>query len=474
MVTPKDNAMSCEAKPIGFYRYGRREVIAAFDAEMTSSDGGLLVLREVDQQLGLMARLAGCFMDHRDPDKIEHSLQSLVVQRVFGIACGYEDLNDHDTLRRDPLLAMAAGKKDISGQDRVLAGDRGCPLAGKSTLNRLELTECDATAESRYCKIVYSAEAMDALMVDIFLSSYSTEPKQLVLDIDATNDPLHGQQEGRYFHGYYRQYCYLPLYVFCEGHLLLARVRGADVQPSTGSTQELEAIVRRIRERWPHVQIVVRGDSGFARDELMCWCEDNGVDFVLGLQKNSVLESQIEPLLVKAEHEHKRTGESVRFYDDFRYKTQSSWRQERRVIGKAEYIPGKANPRFVVTSLSPEAHRASALYEGVYCARGDMDSRIKEQQLGLFADRTSTRTMRANQLRLYFSSFAYILMHQLRIRVLAGTELEKAQVWTIRVRLLKVAAVVRQTVRRIVVSLSNTFPLQDIFLRASRIEVHAA
>jgi hypothetical protein len=397
-----------------------------------------------------------------------------VVQRVFGIACGYEDLNDHDTLRRDPLLAMAAGKKDISGQDRVLAGDRGCPLAGKSTLNRLELTESDATAESRYCKIVYSAEAMDALMVDIFLSSYSKEPKQIVLDIDATNDPLHGEQEGRYFHGYYRQYCYLPLYVFCEGHLLLARVRGADVQPATGSTQELEAIVRRIRERWPHVQIVVRGDSGFARDELMCWCEDNGVDFVLGLQKNSVLESQIESLLVKAEHEHKRTGESVRFYDDFRYKTQRSWRQERRVIGKAEYIPGKANPRFVVTSLSPEAHEACALYEDVYCARGDMENRIKEQQLGLFADRTSAHTMRANQLRLYFSSFAYILMHQLRIRVLADTELEKAQVWTIRVRLLKVAAIVRQTVRRIVVSLSNTFPLQEIFLRACGIEVSAA
>jgi hypothetical protein len=413
-----------------------------------------------------MARLAGCFTDYRDPAKIEHSLQSLVIQRVFGIACGYEDLNDHDTLRHDPLLAMAAGKKDIVGQDRVLAGDRGCPLAGKSTLNRLELTDSDATAKSRYCKIVYSAEAMDALMVDIFLNSYSTEPKQIVLDIDATDDPLHGEQEGRYFHGYYEQYCYLPLYIFCEGHLLLARLRTADIQPANGCVQELEVLVGRIRQRWPDVQIVIRGDSGFARDELMGWCEDNGVDFVLGLQKNAVLEAQIKSLLVKAEHEHKQTGEPVRFYDDFLYKTRSSWRQQRRVIGKAEYIPEKANPRFVVTSLSPQAHGARELYEEVYCARGDMENRIKEQQLGLFADRTSSHTMRANQLRLYFSSFAYILMHQLRIRVLAGTQLERAQTWTIRVRLLKVAAVVRQSVRRIVVSLSNAFPLQEIFLRA--------
>jgi hypothetical protein len=442
-------------------------VVADFSAGRLSPDaGGVLLLREVAERSGLLRRFAECFTDHRDPERIEHTVLELVTQRVVALGCGYEDLNDHDVLRDDALLATAAGKADVTGAHRPRQRDRGHALAGKSTLNRWERTPADATTASRYQKIVYDGEAIERLFVDAFILAHETAPEEIVLDLDATDDPVHGQQEGRFFHGYYRSYCYLPLYIFAGDFLLVAKLRRADADGAAGAVEEVARITAALRAAWPSVRIVVRGDSGFARDALMTWCEANNVDFVLGLARNERLEAEITWALALAKIGCAVTQAPVRLYRDFVYQTRSSWAQARRVVGKAEHLPGKANPRFVVTSLSMERWDAPALYERLYCARGDMENRIKEQQLGLFADRTSTATMRGNQLRLWIASLAYVLVHELRRVALRGTALATAQVSTIRTRLFKLGGVVRISVRRIAIALSGVFPLHRVFRQA--------
>jgi len=388
-----------------------------------------------------------------------------VSQRVYGLALGYEDLNDHDELRRDPLLATLVGKADPLGRDRARIRDAGAALAGKSTLNRLELTTPETAAASRYKKIVLDGMAVDRLLVDVFLQAHARPPRQIVLDLDATDDPLHGRQEARFFHGYYGCYCYLPLYIFCGEHLLCARLRPSDIDASAGALEEVQRIVAQVRSRWPRVRIILRADSGFAREAIMDWCEQSGVDYVFGLAKNARLNRILGKELHQVRLECERTGQPTREFKDFTYRTRTSWSRARRVVGKAEHLPDKSNPRFVVTSLSAEEYDARALYEDLYCVRGDMENRIKEQQLYLFADRTSTATMRGNQIRLYLSSLAYLLLHALRRLGLKGTTLARAQCHTIRLKLLKIGAQVRVTVRKVWVSLASGSPYADLFAR---------
>lgn len=456
----------CSPRQLEFQGLGGRQVVAAFDGGRQTSDAGILLIREVAEGTGLIRRFASCFTDHRRAERIEHSVEELLGQRVLGQALGYEDLNDHDTLRDDPLLALAAGKRDLAGEHRARERDRGHALAGRATLNRLERTPADATAASRYHKIVYDGGAIEELFVSHFLDAQEQPLSRIVLDLDATDDPLHGQQEGRFFHGYYRHYCYLPLYIFCGSFLLCAKLRPSDIDGSAGAVEELERIVGQIRARWPEVAIWIRADSGFARDEIMTWCEANGVEYVLGLARNARLAAEIAQELEQAREQADRTKRSARRFKDFRYQTLKSWSRERRVVGKAEQLCGKTNPRFVVTSLPSEQIRASVLYQKVYCARGDMENRIKEQQLGMFADRTSTATMRANQLRLWIASLAYTLVHELRRVGLQGSLLAKAQVGTIRTRLLKVSGLVKLSVRRVRVALASAFPHQGVFAQA--------
>jgi len=456
----------CSRDQLEFQGFHGRRVEAAFDGGRQTSDAGLLLLREVAARTGLLRRFAGCFSDHRRQDSIEHTVEELISQRVFAQVQGYEDLNDHDTLRDDPLLALASGKRDLLGVERARKRDRGHALAGKSTLNRLERTPAEPSA--RYHKIVYDAEAIPLVFVDHFVDSHRKPPARIVLDLDATDDPLHGQQEGRFFHGYYRSHCYLPLYIFCGEHLLWAELRRSDIDASAGSVEALETIVGRIRARWPEVEIWIRADSGFAREAIMAWCEANGVEYVLGLARNKRLVRAIGGELEAVREQAERTGAKARCFRDLRYRTRKSWSRERRVVAKAEQLGTKSNPRFVVTSLAAASHPAQVLYDKLYCARGDMENRIKEQQLGMFADRTSTATMRGNQLRLWIASLAYTLAQALRRLGLAGTALAKAQVDTIRLRLLKLSGVVKISVRRIRVALSSAFPLQEVFAQILR------
>lgn len=442
-----------------------RKLIASFDAEHVTSDGGVVLLHRVDRRFGLLRRFAECFKDFRDPELIEHTVEQLLRQRVFGIACGYEDLVDHAALRDDPLLAAVVGKTDPLGRDRREKKDRGHPLASASTLNRLELTPTDAGPESRYRKIRYDGEAIERFFVDAYLDAHQRAPKEIVLDLDATDDPIHGTQEGRFFHGYYGNYCYLPLYIFAGDFLLCAKLRKADIDASAGALEEVQRIVTQIRARWPAVRIALRADSGFARDALMTWCEENGVHYVFGLARNARLEEMValELALARNVSETERDGQPVRIFKELRYETLDSWTRTRRVVGKAEWLGQKENPRFVVTSFTAKECEARALYEDVYCARGDMENRIKEQQLDMFADRTSAHTMRANQLRLWFASVAYVLVNLLRHFGLRGTALERAQSGTIRLKLLKLGAVVRVSVRRVVLSLSAAAPIREVF-----------
>lgn len=331
-------------------------------------------------------------------------------------------------------------------------------MLGHLPLNRLELSDPDAAAADRYKKIGADPAALDRLLVDLFVKSHKKPPREIWLDLDATDDPLHARQEGRFFHGYYRCYCYLPLYIFCGEHLLCARLRPANQDGAAGSVEELLRIVGQIREHWPKTRIIIRGDSGFCRDVIMSWCENNGVSYVLGLARNKRLNRALGREMEQARLAHERTGKAARQFRDLRYRTRKSWSCERRVVGKAEYLPNKANPRFVVTNLPISRAGAKRLYEKLYCVRGEMENRIKEQQLGLFADRTSTATLRANQLRLYFSSFAYVLMHGLRRLGLAGTPYARAQCTTIRLKLLKIGARLRITVHKVWLSFSEAYP----------------
>jgi hypothetical protein len=411
-------------------------------------------LRAADKKIRLLKRVVTCFTDARDPARVEHALSEMLAQRIYGLALGYEDLNDHEELRGDPLLGLLAGKREL-----------GEPLAGKSTLNRLELTPAGEPQSQRYHKISYSAEALDALLVEVFLEGHRKPPEEIVLDLDVTDTPLHGQQEARFFHGYYGHYCCLPLYIFCGEHLLCARLRPSNQDASAGSVEEVEGMVRQMRRRWPKTQIILRADSGFCREELMAWCENNDVDYVFGLARNSRLRRKIAAPLREAKQAQQRTGKAARVFAEFSYCTRKSWSRARRVVAKAEYLEKGENPRFVVTSLDASVWPAQELYERFYCARGEMENRIKEQ-LSLFSDRLSTETLRANQLRLYFSSLAYVLMHALRRLGLRGTEWATAQVATIRLRLLKIAAEVRLTARRIWVRYSRAYPWKHLFAAA--------
>ncbi len=454
----------CTPTQLKFHSIDRRKIVGTFDGGNITSDAGGLLLREVERRCGILRGFASCFEDLRDPDLIEHSVAELVGQRIYGLALGYEDLNDHDELRSDPLLAVLVGKKDPEGQERLRAQDKGKALAGKSTLNRLELTPANPTAaEQRYKKIIMKAEAIDRLFVDVFLRAHKQPPEEIVLDVDATDDPLHGNQEGRFFHGYYMNYCYLPLYIFCGEHLLCARLRPSNIDGSAGTVEELARIVSQIRVAWPQVKITVRGDSGFCRDEIMTWCEANGIDYVFGFAKNERLKAIIAVEAQQAQLLYEQTQKPARVFKDFRYETRESWTRERRVVAKAEHLDKGANPRFVVTSIGTERIDARTLYEGLYCGRGEMENRIKEQQLWLFADRTSTGKMRANQLRLYFSSVAYLLLQALRRLGLKGTQMATAQCQTIRLKLLKIGAQVKVTVRKIWVSLAGGYPHVEVF-----------
>ncbi|HEY9219748.1 MAG TPA: IS1380 family transposase [Phenylobacterium sp.] len=438
----------CIPDLFGFAPADGRAVMAAFDGGRVTSDAGALLLSRTDHAIDLVRRFAACFRDARAADFVEHSVSSMVMQRVFGIALGYEDVLDHDTLRHDPVLAACAAK--------LTAGRRGCaPLAGKSTLNRLE--HAPGEQPGRYHRIGHDGAAIERLLVELFLDAHTAAPAEIVLDFDATDDALHGHQEGRFFHGYYDAYCYLPLYVFCGRHLLAAKLRPANIDASAGTVEELSRIVAQIRARWPGVRIILRADSGFARDAIMAWCEANGVDFLLGLARNSRLVGLIAEPLAEAAAESLESGKPARRFAEFTYATRDSWTCARRVIAKAEQTGDKSNPRFVVTTLTGEARH---LYEEVYCARGEMENRIKECQLDLFADRSSAATMRANQLRLWFASMAYVLVDSLRRIGLARTDLARATCGTIRLRLLKIGALVRISVRRVTVAMSSAWPWQ--------------
>jgi len=453
----------CNRKSLEFHALGHRKIVGRFDGGAITSDAGGLLLRECERATRIVRQFARCFTDHRDPEQIEHTVEGLVGQRVYGLALGYEDLNDHDALRLDPLLAALVEKQDPTGQDRKKASDRGKALAGKSTLNRLELTKEGASSSERYKKIEVNAAAVERLLVELFLQAHPVAPGEIVLDLDATDDPIHGNQEGRFFHGYYGGYCYLPLYIFCGEFLLAAKLRPSNIDSSEGALEEIGRIVEQIRRKWPDVRILLRADSGFCREPIMAWCETHGVDYLFGLARNARLEEAIEGELAQAKGLFEQTDLPSRVFAEFAYQTLNSWSRGRRVIAKAEHLDKGPNPRFVVTSLKGDGR---SLYERVYCARGEMENRIKEQQLSLFADRTSAATMRANQIRLWFSSVAYVLMQAVRRLALRGTAMEKAQCETIRLKLLKIGAQVKITVRKVWVSLAEGCPYKEIFLRA--------
>jgi hypothetical protein len=440
----------CSRDLFGYEVVEGRQVVAAFDGGEVTSDAGALLLGAADRAIGVVGRFAACFDDGRAQAQVEHTVEAMVVQRVFGIALGYEDLVDHDQLRHDPVLATLAGKLSAKRQNCA-------PLAGKSTLNRLEHAPAGA---SRYHKIGHDRAAIERLFVDLFLEAHKAPPRRIVLDLDATDDPLHGHQEGRFFHGYYDCHCYLPLYVFCGSQLLAAKLRRSNIDASAGAVEEVAGIVTQIRARWPRVEILLRADSGFAREALMSWCEANRVDYLFGLARNERLVGAIADALALAKAESLAQGGPARRFADLAWRTLDSWSRTRRVVAKAEHLPKGSNPRFVVTSLPAGESDARTLYEDVYCARGQVENRIKEQQLDLFADRTSAATMRANQLRLWFASFAYMLLDALRRIGLRHTQFATASCGTIRLKLLKIGAQVRISVRRIKVAMASACPYQ--------------
>ena len=443
----------CNQIEIDFGSSGGRKLVGAFDGGAITSNGGVVLLAAADKRIGLAERLAGCFRDQRNADRIEHGLADLLRQRIFGLALGHEDLIDHDTLRFDPALMAALDRpEDV--------------LAGKSTLNRLE--HAGKIGLERHHKLDHDGQAIERLLVDLFLEAHEEPPLRIVLDLDASDDPLYGEQEGRHFHGYYDCYCYLPLYIFCGRHLLCAKLRSSSVDAADGAMEEIARIVAHIRERWPTTSIVIRADSGFCRDDLMSWCENNNVKYVLGLAGNGRLRRKLAPEMRRARRKAKRSGRPARVFADFDYRTLKSWSRKRRVIGKAEWTRGEANPRFIVTNIHAAFGAPRFLYEAVYCQRGEMENRIKECQGDLFADRTPTPTMRANQLRLWLASLAYVLMCAVRRIGLVGTKLEVATCGTIRLALLKIGALVTISVRRVKLAFASACPSREVFMLAQR------
>jgi hypothetical protein len=456
----------CIAEQIEFQDAGSRRVVANFDAGHVTSDAGALLLREYDQLHGISERFAQCFEDHRDPERIEFTVAELLAQRVTGIALGYEDLNDHDTLRHDPLLAVCAGRQDVTGADRARERDRDAPLAGKSTLNRLEVSAERGGETKRYHKITADFRKIDALLVDLFLESFSGPPAEIVLDFDTTDVKLHGDQEDKFFHGYYDEYCYTPLYVLCGHRLLAVELFSAQHDAVVPAYNVLKELIARIRARWPHVRIIVRGDSGFGDSLLMSLCEREGLGYVFGLQGNKRLDARIQSERAQARRAFMDTGKAARVFAEFLYKPVKTWDFERRVVAKAEHLKDGPNPRFVVTNLDAEEYDPRTLYEDLYCARGNMENRIKEQQLDLFADRCSSHWFRSNTLRLYEHAMAYVMVSGIRREALAGTPMEKSTCATIRLRLFKIGALVSVTVRNVWVRMSSACPWQDLFQRA--------
>ncbi len=463
---------NCSKDQLVFSNQNRRSVIGEFDGGRLTSDGGALLMREANKLFNITSRLAECFVDYRDPKRTEHSVETLLAQRIMGLAMGYEDVNNHDTLRDDAALALACGCDDPTGEKRARKRDHGHALASPSTLNRLELGKPDKAQTDRYQRIVADPDKMDNLLLDInmeIIELSGNKPKHIVLDIDTTDTELHGEQEGRFFHGYYDCYCYLIQYVTYKNHVLNCRLRPANTDAATGSVEELSRIVKRIRSRWSDVRIIIRGDGGFCRDALMSWCEADELYYVLGLSGNQRLEEneKVKKSLQKSRGRCITTGKASRRFCEFDYQTLSSWSQKRRVVCKAEWLPGRRgkNSRFVVTNLDRKEVRAQKLYEEVYCARGEMENQIKRQQLDLFADRTSSTEMRANQLRIYLSAFAGVLLEILRLFGLKRTELSNACYKTIRTELLKIAGRITVTVRRIRIAFSSVHPMQDLFTR---------
>jgi hypothetical protein len=472
MPTTASHATDCIDQPLLFQDLGPRKVVADFSGGTLSSDGGVLFLRRIDHGLGLSRRLAGCFDDQRDQRFVDHSMQQLLAQRLYGLALGYEDLNDHERLRLDPLLAVACEKRDPLGLDRFNSADRGIALAAPSTLNRLELSNNKST---RCHKLPHDPQKIEACLLEMAVRCLPKHAVEVVLDLDAMGHRIHGLQEGRHFHAYYDDYCYLPLYVFVGDIPLWAQLRTSDQDAAQGVVPALEKIVGVIRKRCKRARIILRGDSGFCREEIMAWCEGQPglVYYCLGLAKNSVLIGELAPALAQARARRCLSGApNARTFSEFEYQTQKSWSRSRRVIGKAEVMTGGDNPRFVVTNLPAEGFKgdgdrarftAQRLYEESYCSRGEMENVLKQQTLDLQADRMSTHYLASNQLRLWLATFGYLLMERLRALGLAGTELAQATVGSVRVKLLKVAAQVHVSVRRVYVQLSSAYPLQNLF-----------
>ena len=457
-------ATDCSSEQLDFEGFAGRQVVGSFDGGEVTSNGGAPLLREADLAIGLTPKVARCLRDARNPAFVEHRLETLLAQRIHGLALGYEDVNDHDELRFDPALGLVSDRLRPRREEPAPGKAVVATLAGKSTLNRLEHGLMGEA--SRYCKIGVDEAAMERVFLDIYIEAHERPPKRIILDLDATDDPLHGAQEGRFFHGYYRSYCYLPLYIFEGRHLLLAKLRRASIDASAGACEEIARIVAYLRQAWPDVEIWLRADSGFARDELMTWCEENGVEYVFGLARNARLEPMIATELAETKAAFQAMGGPARIFKELVYRTLDSWSRSRRVVAKAEHLEKGANPRFVVTSLGPDKIAGQELYERIYCARGEMENRIKECQLDLYADRTSAATMRANQLRLSFASLAYVLMEAVRRLALAGTELANATAATIRLKLLKIGAVVTVSVRRIKLAFASACPAKAIFALA--------
>jgi hypothetical protein len=460
----------CNEQPLLFQALGGREVIADFSGGTLSSDAGVLLLREVDASLGLTQGLAGCFSDFREQVFVDHSVQQMVAQRIYGLALGYEDLNDHERLRLDPVLATACNKADPLGNDRFNPAHRGVALAGASTLNRLELSN---NKNSRCHKVPHDPAQIEACLLEMGVRCLPKHTREAVVDLDAMGHRLHGSQEGRRFNAYYDDYCYLPLYAFVGDFPLWAQLRTAEHGAAHGVVAALEKIVVAIRKRCRKARIIVRGDSGFCRDDIMSWCEAQPeVYYCLGMIKNPVLLEKLRPTLAEARARHCLSGGATRAFGEFEYRTLQGWSRSRRVIGKAEVMSQGENPRFLVTSLPSEGFKdeqdrgrfcPQQLYEELYCARGEMENLLKQQVLDLRADRMSTHHLASNQFRMWEAMFAYLLLERLRTRGLAGTELERATVGSLRLLLLKVAAQVRVSVRRVYVQLSSAYPLQELF-----------
>jgi hypothetical protein len=467
---PAASPTDCKDQPLLFQDLGARQVVADFSGGTLSTDGGALLLREVNQRLGVARALAQCFDDQRDPRFVDHALEELLAQRLTGLALGYEDLNDHGQLRRDPLLAVACDKTDPLGQARLFPDDRGAALAAAATLNRLELSNNKRT---RCHKLPHDPQKVEACLLTLGVRCLPKFAHELVVDLDAMGHLLHGAQEGRHFSAYYGDYCYLPLYVFVGDVPLWAQLRTSDHDAAHGVVAALGKIIPAIRQRCKRARIILRGDSGFCREEILAWCEAHGVYYCLGLAQNPVLVGQLQPALAAARARRCLTGAlSARVFTEFEYQTRQSWSRSRRVIGKAEVMAAGDNPRFVVTNLPARGFRGDAdrtrftpqrLYEEFYCGRGAMENVLKQQTLDLKADRLSTHHLASNQLRLWLATLAYLLVERVRAWGLAGTELARATVGTVRLKLLKVAAQVSVSVRRVYVRLSSAYPWQALF-----------